>query len=153
MLPTRAQRLHAGPAPCRYCRMRRSIVTVSRILLVIALVGLTYYSLTPSAPGSPFGSDKVWHALAYAALAFLMVMSLRDAPAQIGRVLILALAVMAYGAAIEALQPYTGRSFDTADMLANVVGVVVGAGSGLVVRTVLERPHHRGDTADNDTRK
>ena len=145
--------LHAGPAPCRYCRMRRSIVTVSRVLLVIALVGVTYYSLTPSAPGSPFGTDKMWHGLAYSALAFLMVMSLRDAPAQIGRVLILAVVVIAYGAAIEALQRYTGRSFDVADMLANVVGVVLGAGCGFVVRTVLERPRGARHKADSDTQR
>jgi len=41
---------------------------------------------------------------------------------------------VAMGVAIEFFQPFTGRQFEPADMLANTIGVVLGWGVALLVR-------------------
>jgi VanZ family protein len=45
-----------------------------------------------------------------------------------------AVAFIAMGVVIEFIQPYTGRQFEPADMLANTVGVLIGWGIALLVR-------------------
>ncbi|HIE97610.1 MAG TPA: cyclic nucleotide-binding domain-containing protein [Planctomycetes bacterium] len=84
--------------------------------------------------------DKILHFSGYATLAIIFVLGLR--PAFFVPVLIL-LALL--GVAIEFLQPLNSRSFDMADAAANVTGLAVGAGLGLILRIVLRyiRTQHK----------
>lgn len=115
------------------------MATASRIVLLLCLGATTYLSLTPSPPSTRIGWDKVPHVLAYAALAFLLILALR--PGRIGfvRLLISLGTILAYGVAIEFVQRITGRSFEVADMLANAVGAVCGALLALPARRMLVR--------------
>lgn len=96
--------------------------------LVIAL------SLMPSPPRMPAGLDwdKAQHALAYAFLCWWWLQALEGR-----RPVRLALALAAVGVGIELLQGLSlYRSFQFADMLANVIGIGLGL---LVCRTPLGR--------------
>jgi len=80
-------------------------------------------------------NDKVEHAMAYAALALLPVLH-----EQRRRQIVLILIVAAMGILLEFGQLYSpGRSFDTRDMLADIVGVIIGATTGLLLRFLLPR--------------
>ena len=70
--------------------------------------------------------DKLAHALVYGVFAVLLYLPLRSWRIKPGLVAILL--ASAYGAAMEGLQliSKTGRSYDLADMLANVVGAILG---------------------------
>ena len=108
--------------------------TVSRILLVLTLVGIAVLSLSPSVPSGPEGGDKIGHVLAYFVLACLMVLSVRRATTRMGRLAGLVAAAIAYGLVMESLQLLVGRQFDLMDMAANTVGALSGAAVGAVVR-------------------
>lgn len=114
--------------------MRRTFVTASRIALVVTLALVTYLSLTPTPPGALLGSDKIAHLASYVVLAFLMVMSFRVSTNLVVSGGGLTVLLVAYGALIETLQPYTGRSFDPTDMAMNALGAAAGAALGLAVR-------------------
>jgi hypothetical protein len=73
--------------------------------------------------------DKIIHFSGYAILASVFVMALR--PAHFLPVLA---ALLGIGLAIEYLQPLMGRERDLRDVVANTLGVAVGAGAGLLVR-------------------
>jgi VanZ family protein len=80
-------------------------------------------------------NDKVEHAMAHAALALLPVLH-----EQRRRQIVLILIVAAMGILLEFGQLYSqGRSFDTRDMLADIVGVIIGATTGLLLRFLLPR--------------
>lgn len=115
------------------------MVVASRIVLIVCLGATTYLSLTPSPPSTRIGWDKIPHVLAYAALAFLLILSLRPGKTGPLAVVISLGAVLAYGVAIEFVQRVTGRSFEVADMVANAIGAVSGALLGLLARRVLMR--------------
>lgn len=96
-----------------------------------ALVGtVLWLSLTPHPPTVDFeSSDKVGHFLSYAGLMFWFALLYRRTPTRAWY----AIGFVAMGIAIEFIQPYTGRDFEWADMLADGVGVVLGWGAALVV--------------------
>jgi VanZ family protein len=90
-------------------------------LLVIAVVFLSLMPVPPSL--SPGGSDKIAHFAAYGLMmfGFMQVYETRRSRIAIGAGLAL------LGITLEFLQGYTGyRSFEVADMAANVTGVVIG---------------------------
>ena len=99
-------------------------------LTIIMTLTLTVAMLWPiEAPlPSPEGSDKLVHFIAFAALAFPL--------AHTGRIGLLPVFVgaSAFGGAIELIQPSFNRSADVNDWLADVVGVVLGIGCGLLYR-------------------
>ncbi|NCT81957.1 MAG: VanZ family protein [Comamonadaceae bacterium] len=86
---------------------------------------MSYLALVPDPPRSvSTGWDKSNHALAFAALAFAGVWALWPSPRHWGR---LALALLAYGAAIEIAQGWLPpRSADALDLLADGCGIVLG---------------------------
>ena len=118
---------------------RRGVLVQHRLaLLATALLAgtIAWLTLTPSPPtqSTPL-SDKFYHVLAFAALVFptalLYARSL---------VWILPLAVL-FGAVIELVQPFTGRSAEAADLLANLVGLGFGTVFGLAMRArIVSRP-------------
>ena len=106
------------------------------ILITIAVtLTLTIAMLWPleAPPPAPEGSDKLVHFIAFAALAFPLAIT--------GRFGLLSVFIGAsvYGGAIELIQPSFNRSADVNDWIADVVGVVLGIGCGLLYRHLRRR--------------
>lgn len=103
------------------------------IFLTIAL-GAVIAVLTLMPPiemEGPVGSDKLHHFTAFVALTLpLAIVRPRWS-------VLLFVAFSAYGAAIEILQPYMGRSRELADLIADMAGV----GFGIVLALLLRRLH------------
>lgn len=118
-----------------------AIVLTIAVAAMIAALTLT----PPMQVEMPAGSDKFSHLIAFAALASPLA-AVR--PRWSG---VLFVVFTAYGAAIEIIQPYVGRSRELGDLVADMVGIGVGLGVGLLVRQLLSRmgdptPSREGDT-------
>ena len=85
------------------------------------------------APPAPEGSDKLVHLIAFAALAFPL--------ARTGRIGLLPVFIgaSAFGGAIELIQPSFNRSADVNDWIADIAGVALGIGCGLLYRHLRRR--------------
>ncbi|WP_188127804.1 VanZ family protein [Ruegeria intermedia] len=81
-----------------------------------------------SVQGSGWGIDKVKHIAAFAAL-ILPVAFLRP-----GKLVWVVLFALFYGAAIELVQPFVGRSRSWGDFLADLAGIAVGLSLGFGMR-------------------
>ena len=99
-------------------------------LTLAVTLTLTVAMLWPleAPPSTPKGSDKLVHLVAFAALAFPL--------ARTGRfgLLPVFIGASAFGGAIELIQPSFNRSADVNDWVADVVGVILGIGLGLLYR-------------------
>ena len=99
-------------------------------LTLIVLLALTVAMLWPldQPPPAPEGSDKLVHLVAFAALAFPL--------ARTGRfgLLPVFIGASAFGGIIELIQPSFNRSADVNDWVADLVGVMLGIGLGLLYR-------------------
>lgn len=103
-------------------------LTLSLMLLI------TIASLLPiGSAGDPGAADKPMHVIAYA------VAVLPAAMGPSGPLLWLAAWVVAWGSAIELLQPLVGRSMKLSDMAANAVGVLVGLLIACLVQRLLAK--------------
>jgi VanZ family protein len=104
-------------------------------LTIIVTTVLTVAMLWPleAPPPAPEGSDKLVHFIAFAALAFPL--------ARTGRIGLLPVFVGAsvFGGAIELIQPSFNRSADVNDWVADIVGVILGIGLGLLYRRLRRR--------------
>ena len=95
------------------------------MVLSLAIAGL---ALSPQdAVGGLAGSDKLHHVLAFAVLAFPIPL-VRPSWA-----IWVAIAVVAYGGAIELIQPAFGRHAEFLDFVADSIGAVIGAGLGFAL--------------------
>ena len=96
----------------------------------IVTLTLTVAMLWPleAPPPAPEGSDKLVHFIAFATLAFPL--------ARTGRfgLLPVFIGASAFGGAIELIQPSFNRSADVNDWVADIVGVILGIGLGLLYR-------------------
>ena len=114
---------------------------VLRVLWIVAILVVVVASLLSSDSASmqllatlPIG-DKFEHLTAYVALAFLPAIHERR-----GFIIAAALGAIALGIALEYAQRYTGwRDYETGDMIADVIGVCIGAGLGLSMRPLANR--------------
>ena len=99
-------------------------------LTIVVTLTLTVAMLWPleAPPPAPEGSDKLVHFIAFAALAFPL--------ARTGRfgLLPVLIGASAFGGAIELIQPSFNRNADLNDWVADVVGVILGIGLGLLYR-------------------
>ena len=99
-------------------------------LTIIVTLTLTVAMLWPleTPPPAPEGSDKLVHFVAFAALAFPL--------ARTGRfgLLPVFIGASAFGGAIELIQPSFNRGADINDWVADIVGVILGIGLGLLYR-------------------
>jgi len=99
-------------------------------LTLAVTLTLTVAMLWPmeAPPPAPEGSDKLVHLIAFAVLAFPL--------ARTGRfgLLPVFIGASAFGGAIELIQPSFNRGADVNDWAADVVGVVLGIGLGLLYR-------------------
>jgi hypothetical protein len=91
-----------------------------RVLALVVIAAVTWASLTPAPPSSPGRADLVVHLAMHGGL---VVAALGAWSRSVALRLVVVLAV-----ALELLQlRVPGRSFDTADLAANLVGVAAGA--------------------------
>jgi len=104
-------------------------------LTLAVTLTLTVAMLWPmeAPPPAPEGSDKLVHLVAFAALAFPL--------ARTGRfgLLPVFIGASAFGGAIELIQPSFNRSADLNDWVADVVGVILGIGLGLLYSRLRKR--------------
>jgi hypothetical protein len=87
-------------------------------------------------PIPPDGSDKLHHAIAWAALVFPM------SAARPARIPAIAFAGLAFGVLVEILQPYSGRSSEFADIIADVVGIAIGCVVGRIFNSAILRRYN-----------
>jgi VanZ family protein len=100
-----------------------------RLAFGVALLAVAWTSLLPpdNLPQAVAVSDKVAHALAYAGLGALAVLSSLRWPAAVA-------VVVAFGLLVEIAQGISGyRSFEWADLLADAIGAALGAGLASVL--------------------
>jgi hypothetical protein len=97
-------------------------------LTIAVTLALTIAMLWPMDQPAPEGSDKLVHLVVFAALAFPLARTCRIGlmPVFIG--------ASAFGGAIELIQPSFNRSADFNDWIADIVGVILGVGFGLLYR-------------------
>ena len=102
------------------------------LLTIIVTLILTVAMLWPleAPPPAPEGSDKLVHFVAFAALSFPL--------AHTGRFGLLPVftGASAFGGIIELIQPSFNRSADVNDWIADIIGVVLGIGCGLLYRRI-----------------
>lgn len=108
-------------------RKYRDITLTLAVTLTLTVALLWPLERPPPAVES---SDKLVHLLAFAALAFPLAYTGRCGllPVFIG--------ASAFGGAIELIQPSFNRSTDIKDWIADIVGVVLGIGCGLLYRSL-----------------
>lgn len=108
-------------------RMRKNLDIPLTIIVTLTLTIAMLWPLE-APPPAPEGSDKLVHFIAFAALAFPLAYTGRFglSPVFIG--------ASVYGGAIELIQPSFNRSADVNDWIADIVGVVLGIGCGLLYR-------------------
>jgi VanZ family protein len=107
-----------------------TLALIGTLALTLAIGVLT---LTPVAGTAVPGSDKLHHYLAFLALAL---------PLSFARprlALWIAVGVVAYGGAIELIQPLVGRGRELADFLADAAGAVSGAALGVALHWLRRR--------------
>ena len=118
-----------------------------RTLFIAAVVGigLLVMATLVSPERQNIEMDKLLHMGSFCVLAALLVLSLppKIIPALIG--------LAGCGVGIEYIQQVVGRSFDWEDVLANAIGIAVGAGIGLAIRGV--HAYVRADLARAEIRK
>ncbi|MEZ5766631.1 MAG: VanZ family protein [Paracoccaceae bacterium] len=97
----------------------RALWLVSTIVIAVLIAVLTL-SPNPHLPRNDIHLDKLAHMAAFFGLVFPTAALWPRVTAWIG------LAAVLYGGAIEVIQPYTGRSAEFADLLADGIGVGLG---------------------------
>ena len=118
-------------------KLRRMAIGSAATMVLAAIIAVL--TLAPMPSGGPAGSDKLYHVLAFACLAFPLPL-VRPRLA-----LWVVLGVIAYGAAIEVIQPFFGRQAEWVDLVADAIGAVVGAVTGTALsRYILTPPRYRG---------
>ena len=107
---------------------------IALVLSAVLAVVIAVLTLTPGdgVPG-PSGMDKVYHFTAFAALVWPVTAS-RPRTA-----LWAVPAAIAFGIAIEIIQPHVGRHRELGDVVANSLGALAGAGLGWVAHTLALR--------------
>ncbi len=116
---------------------RHRLALIATMILAATIAWLT---LTPSPPTPDLQhpmSDKLYHVLGFAALVFPSALLFKRS-----LIWIVPLSVT-FGAAIEIIQPYTGRSAEAMDFVANLIGIGVGITAGLAARAVVRKSTRR----------
>ncbi|GHF33450.1 VanZ family protein [Seohaeicola zhoushanensis] len=108
---------------------RLALAATAAIAVAIAVTTLMPVSGRPGPPGM----DKIAHWLAFALLALPLAVA---APRSLVWLLPLSLA---YGGAIELIQPHVGRSRELADFLADAAGSATGALVGMLLGWLTRR--------------
>ena len=103
-----------------------------RAPLLWAVVILIVSSVPIPQVTAPAGTDKGVHALLYLVLGFLAIRALLSQRAPVWQLLVLLLAVLAFGALDEVHQRFIpGRTADPKDWVADAAGSIVGMVAGI----------------------
>lgn len=111
-------------------RRTRTIWAVSTIAIAL-LIAVTTLMPTPHIHHGGNHLDKLAHMAAFFVLVFPTAALWPRVTAWIGLLAVL------YGAAIEVIQPYAGRSAEFADLLADGIGVALGIIVGTTLRRII----------------
>lgn len=112
--------------------LRRALALVATAALTAVIAYLTLSEPQSSNPGSLL-NDKAYHFIAFAALVF-------PAALLYARSLVWVIpAALMFGAGIELIQPYVGRSREGLDFIADIFGVGVGLFLGQAIRALLRK--------------
>ncbi len=114
-------------------QMTSRLITPALLVTLVLTLVIGYLTLSPISDSGVPGSDKAHHFQAFFALA-LPVSIVRPRLA-----LWITLAAIAYGGAIELIQPYVGRDRDLMDFLADSAGAVSGMIAGLALNSLRTR--------------
>lgn len=141
-----------GSGGVKRCRRRRAIRVVLALYWLVLITATHWPGLTkedvPDLGWLPF--DKVMHVLTFAGLAALLTWS-RWFPRHGGGFnAVAAVAIgLVYGGLEEITQPYFGRTAALDDLLADLIGLVIGAGcaAAFAHRLKLASPHAEGSSA------
>lgn len=110
-----------------------------RALLVLTAGAILVLSLIPKAPdlmGSIPYADKIEHFASYTLLAFLLTLNIAVKIKSKFHTVIYAIVIcILYGAVIEFLQQYTGRSPEFLDLAADFAG----SGTGAILAALVEK--------------
>ena len=98
-------------------------------IVIATLIGILTLMPAHVLPRGLWGSDKLAHLLAFLALVFPTAVLWPRVSAMVG------VLAVAYGGAIEIIQPFTGRSADLADLVADGTGI----GLGIILGSSLRR--------------
>ena len=111
---------------------RHVFVYASHTLTLLWAAFIAYGTLTPmpALPGPP-RSDLIVH------FAIFAILVLPTATALPRRTFVMVLIAIAFGGAIELIQPHVGRSSDLLDFLADTAGAFAGWGGGLILRKIV----------------
>jgi len=102
-----------------------------RLLLAVLLAAASWLAFMPQPPGVP-GGDKLHHLLGFAALTLVGALGFEP---RWRTLLVVACALLLYGAFIELVQSQLPwRSAEWADLLADGLGVMLGASAAAVLR-------------------
>lgn len=118
-------------------RHARTVWLVSTLAIAV-LIGILTLTPTPHLPRGDFHWDKLAHLVAFLVLVLPTAALWPRVAAWVG-----VLAVL-YGGAIEVIQPFTGRSAEFADLLADGIGVALGFILGTTLRRVYMARHAGG---------
>ena len=113
-------------------RMRKYLDIPLTIAVTLILTVAMLWPLE-APPLAPEGSDKLLHFIAFTVLAFPL--------ARTGRFGLLPVFIGAsvFGGTIELIQPSFNRSADINDWIADIFGIVLGIGCGLLYRRIRRR--------------
>lgn len=108
--------------------------TLALVATLVLVLVIGFFTLTPGiSDGGVPGSDKLHHTLAF----FVLALPLSFARPRLA--LWITIAAIAYGGAIELIQPSVGRDKDIWDFVADGVGAVAGAAVGVSLHWLKRR--------------
>ncbi|SHK43438.1 hypothetical protein SAMN05444000_12918 [Shimia gijangensis] len=132
LMQTKRKIVLVRPATSESISLRHGVALVATGALAIAIVYLTLSPLQPTKLGG-YVSDKAYHFIAFAALAFPTALLY-------ARSLVWIIpAALLLGGIIELVQPYVGRSREGADWIADAFGIGFGVSIGLVIRKIIRK--------------
>ena len=113
----------------------------------ICIVGTLVLTLMPSSGSSQlpeiFLLDKVAHVVLFASIAFSLFIDLRARRYSTQSVILISTAIVVvgtlFGMLIEYLQTFTGRTASLGDVAADVIGLLLGVLTALIVYVELQR--------------
>ena len=103
---------------------RRTAAAALALLVLAASLAPTQGAVT-TGDATALGADKLLHAVGYAALTYAVARALHARTAR--RLTVVVFAVAAFGAGVELVQPFVGRTASALDALANLAGAALGA--------------------------
>lgn len=118
-----------APRNCLSSKRRNHVFALC--LSAVLALGIGYFTLTPNPGDLLTSSDKLDHLLGFAALLLPGALLYRHA------LYWLLPSAIAFGGAIEIIQPYVNRKGEWGDFWADVIGAVIGVIIGLTLRYIL----------------